>query len=95
MDHCLRKGVTEGLQEVRAKPAASPTRNCMREHEALQAVAVARLPLCTASHISIKDCGVVNWLHDGVNYTSSAMLSGQLRGGLKPDLLGSEIGDCI
>lgn len=50
MNHCLRKGVTEGLQEVRAEPTASAARNCVREDKALQAVAVARLPLCEPSH---------------------------------------------
>ena len=51
----LGVAVVQGLQQVGAHARACPACDAVAQHEALQAVAVAHLPVCTASHVQKAD----------------------------------------
>ena len=53
LNELLGEPVVEGLQQVRPQAGAGAARNGVAQHKALQAVAVARLPICARQAFSL------------------------------------------
>ena len=60
VDASLGVVVGEGLQEPGAHAAAGATSNAVRQLEALQRIAVARLPVCTTRKRQLRRMGLLN-----------------------------------